>query len=57
MITRPEVSEKACPVEVVEINVPNAPEDRRGNPQAAGKGPVPGLVHLHGGLETWPKAG
>jgi acetyl esterase/lipase len=53
-ITRPEVSESASPVEVVSIPVPNAPATPAVIRKPPGEGPFPAIVHLHGGLETWP---
>ncbi len=50
----PQVSESACPVEVVKIPVPNAPETPAVIRKPPGNGPFPALIHLHGGLETWP---
>jgi dipeptidyl aminopeptidase/acylaminoacyl peptidase len=53
-ITRPEVSESACPIEVVSVAVPGAPATVAVVRKPPGDGPFPALVHLHGGLETWP---
>jgi dipeptidyl aminopeptidase/acylaminoacyl peptidase len=48
------VSESACPVEVVSIPVPDAPNTPAVIRKPPGEGPFPAIVHLHGGLETWP---
>jgi acetyl esterase/lipase len=53
-LTRPEVSESACPIEVVSVAVPDAPDTLAVVRKPPGKGPFPALIHLHGGLETWP---
>ncbi len=54
-ITRPAVSETACPLERA---TPVAPDGHRGlafvrTPR--GKGPFPAAVIVHGGLVTWPE--
>jgi len=53
-ITRPQISESACPIEVVSIPVPSAPATPAVIRKPPGNGPFPALIHLHGGLESWP---
>ena len=53
-LTRPEVSESACPIEVVSIATPEGGKTVAVVRKPPGNGPFPALIHLHGGLETWP---
>jgi acetyl esterase/lipase len=53
--TQPEVSESACPVEVLSVAVPGAPATTAVVRKPPGTGPFPALIHLHGGLEPWPQ--
>src|SRR5215218_4576728 len=53
-VTRPAVSEAACPLEII------APVARDGHKglgvlrKPPGRGPFPGIVWLHGGITTYP---
>ncbi len=48
--TRPEVSEKACPLEVISVPTPDKQKATAVVRKPSGKGPFPAIVFLHGGL-------
>lgn len=48
--TRPEVSEKACPLEVISVLTPDKHKATAVVRKPPGKGPFPAVVFLHGGL-------
>jgi acetyl esterase/lipase len=52
-ITRPEVSEQACPITVI---APPTSDKRKATAlvrKPPGKGPFPALIHIHGGFEPY----
>ncbi len=48
--TRPEVSGKACPLEVISVPTPDKQKATAVVRKPSGKGPFPAIVFLHGGL-------
>ncbi len=49
-VTRPEVSEKACPLDVISVPTPGKHKATAVVRKPPGKGPFPAVVFLHGGL-------
>lgn len=52
-LTRPEVSETACPLEVISISTPDNHETTAVVRRPPGKGPFPAVVYFHGGSATF----
>jgi dienelactone hydrolase len=50
-VTWPQVSEKACPAEVIEAPTPDGKKASAVVRKPPGKGPFPAVVFLHGGLD------